>query len=124
MFIEVNGGCYEEVTEAVTPGQDLVSLAMETSKVVTSEESHEVVPEATEVIREAEVIDEDYPDEIECQLVQKSVFIGGQVQTIDFIMCNQCPRLFRTENLLWNHIKAKHKHQTYRRMPLQSSVMI
>ena len=64
LFIEVNGGCYEEVTEAVTPGQDLVSLAMETSKVVTSEESHEVVPDPTEVIQEAVVIDEDYPDEI------------------------------------------------------------
>jgi len=25
---------------------------------------------------------------------------------LDFIMCNQCTRLFRTENLLWNHIKV------------------
>ena len=93
---------------------------MKTSKVTS--DSNEI-REATEVIREAEVVDEDYPDEIECQLVQKSVFIGGQVQTIDFIMCNQCPRLFRTENLLWNHIKAKHKRRTYRRMPIQSSMM-
>jgi len=119
-YQEVAEGEYQEVEAETAPGQDLVSLAMETSKVIS--DSNEI-PEATEVIREAEVIDEDYPDEIECQLVQKSVFIGGQVQTIDFIMCNQCPRLFRTENLLWNHIKAKHKRRTYRRMPLQSSMM-
>jgi len=76
---------------------------METSKVMQ------------ETVQEPEMVDEEYPDEIECQLIQKSVFIGGQVQTIDFIMCNQCPRLFRTENLLWNHIKAKHKRRSYRK---------
>lgn len=59
--------------------------------------------------------DEEFPDEIECQLIQKNVMINGQVQTLDFIMCNQCPRLFRTETLLWNHIKVKHKRRTFRR---------
>eukprot|EP00092_Neocalanus_flemingeri_P018497 GFUD01020020.1.p1 GENE.GFUD01020020.1~~GFUD01020020.1.p1 ORF type:complete len:425 (-),score=133.63 GFUD01020020.1:1143-2384(-) len=58
---------------------------------------------------------EEFPDEIECQLIQKNVLMNGQIQTIDFIMCNQCPRLFRTESLLWNHIKAKHKRRSYRR---------
>ena len=93
----------EVVYQEVEAGQDLVSLAMETSKVMQ------------ETVQEQEMVDEEYPDEIECQLIQKSVFIGGQVQTIDFIMCNQCPRLFRTENLLWNHIKAKHKRRSYRK---------
>ena len=64
---------------------------------------------------------EDFPDEIECQLIQKNVLINGQIQSIDFIMCNQCPRLFRTENLLWNHIKAKHKRRNYRR-PMQPQI--
>jgi len=62
-----------------------------------------------------EAADEEFPDEIECQLIQKNVMINGQVQTLDFIMCNQCPRLFRTETLLWNHIKVKHKRRTFRR---------
>ena len=52
---------------------------------------------------------------IECQLIQKNVYINGEVQTIDFIMCNKCPRLFRTEGLLWNHIKVKHKRRSYTR---------
>ena len=64
---------------------------------------------------------EDFPDEIECQLIQKNVLINGQIQSIDFIMCNQCPRLFRTENLLWNHIKAKHKRRNFRR-PMQPAI--
>merc|ERR1740128_1004264 len=37
----------------------------------------------------------DLPDEIECQLIQKTIYINGQMRTIDFIMCNQCPRLVR-----------------------------
>lgn len=61
---------------------------------------------------------EETPDEIECQLIQKNVLINGIVQTLDFIMCNQCTRLFRTENLLWNHIKVKHKRRIYRRTPV------
>jgi len=96
---------YQEVSEedeSVQGGQDLVSLAMETSK---------VIPDAQEGLQESDMtdMDEDAPEEIECQLIQKQVYIGGQMQTIDFIMCNQCPRLFRTENLLWQHINLKHK---------------
>jgi len=68
--------------------------------------------ELGEVARDQDI---DYPDEIECQLIQKNVLINGQVQAIDFIMCNQCPRLFRTEALLWTHIKEKHKRRSYRR---------
>ena len=65
---------------------------------------------------------EEFPDEIECQLIQKNVLMNGQIQTIDFIMCNQCPRLFRTESLLWNHIKAKHKRRSYRRTSTMGQV--
>lgn len=83
-------------------GQDLVSLAMESTKECE--------------LQEQDMVDEDWPDEIECQLIQKSVFLDGRVQTIDFIMCNQCPRLFKTEALLWQHIKAKHKRRSYRRV--------
>ena len=86
-----------------TGGQDLVSLAMESTKECE--------------LQEQELVDEDWPDEIECQLIQKSVFLDGRVQTIDFIMCNQCPRLFKTEALLWQHIKAKHKRRSFRRVP-------
>lgn len=67
-------------------------------------------------VQEQDLVDEDWPDEIECQLIQKSVFLDGRVQTIDFIMCNQCPRLFKTEALLWQHIKAKHKRRSFRRV--------
>ena len=88
-------------------GQDLVSLAMESTKDCE--------------VAEPEVAEEEWPDEIECQLIQKNVFLDGRVQTIDFIMCNQCPRLFKTEALLWNHIKAKHKRRSYRRVPAVSS---
>jgi len=57
--------------------------------------------------------DGEFPDEIECQLIQKNVMMDGSIKTIDFIMCNQCPRLFRTETLLWNHIKTKHRRRSY-----------
>ena len=68
---------------------------------------------------------EEFPDEIECQLIQKNVLINGQVQSLDFIMCNQCPRLFRTESLLWNHIKAKHKQRSYwRSAPPQMQIHV
>jgi len=90
-----------------TAGQDLVSLAMESTKECE--------------LQEQDLGDEDWPDEIECQLIQKSVFLDGRVQTIDFIMCNQCPRLFKTEALLWQHIKAKHKRRSYRRVASISS---
>jgi len=98
------------------PQQDLVSLALETSNVgvVAGAGVAEVAGLELGTLADG---GEDYPDEIECQLIQKSVFMNGQVQTIDFIMCNQCPRLFRTENLLWNHIKAKHKRRNFRRLP-------
>ena len=79
-------------------GQDLVSLAMESTKECE--------------VPEQDLMDEEWPDEIECQLIQKNVFLDGRVQTIDFIMCNQCPRLFKTEALLWQHIKAKHKRRS------------
>ena len=92
---------------AETGGQDLVSLAMESTKECE--------------VPEQELGDEEWPDEIECQLIQKNVFLDGQVQTIDFIMCNQCPRLFKTEALLWQHIKAKHKRRSYRRVAAVSS---
>merc|ERR1719391_1925340 len=99
---------YQEVSEEdeSAQSQDLVSLAMETSKVIP--DSQEGLQEG---LQESDVneIEEDAPEEIECQLIQKQVYIGGQMQTIDFIMCNQCPRLFRTENLLWQHINLKHK---------------
>ena len=88
-------------------GQDLVSLAMESTKDCE--------------VPEQDLVDEEWPDEIECQLIQKNVFLDGKVQTIDFIMCNQCPRLFKTEALLWQHIKAKHKRRSYRRVPPVSS---
>merc|ERR1719412_1152427 len=113
---------YQEAEDSGQPGQDLVSLAMETSKVTglaAAEETKEEVPPQDQEAADTE----DYPDEIECQLVQKSVFLDGEVKTIDFIMCNQCPRLFRSENLLWNHIKAKHKRRTYRRLPLTSHAL-
>ena len=113
---------YQEAEDTGQPGQDLVSLAMETSKVTglaAAEETKEEVPPQDQEAADTE----DYPDEIECQLVQKSVFLDGEVKTIDFIMCNQCPRLFRSENLLWNHIKAKHKRRTYRRLPLTSHAL-
>jgi len=106
-------------------GQDLVSLALESSKVGevqgTSWSGGNTTQEQLlgddrgEVETENEGGGEDFPDEIECQLIQKNVLMNGQIQTIDFIMCNQCPRLFRTESLLWNHIKAKHKRRSYRR---------
>ena len=101
---------FAEAGETV-PEQDLVSLAMETSKVLPEKDQSAFV----DVQEAAPVVEEEYPDEIECQLIQKSVYIGGQMQMIDFIMCNQCPRLFRTENLLWNHIKAKHKRRSFNR---------
>lgn len=103
---------FADASEAV-PEQDLVSLAMETSKVLPEKDQSSFV-DVQEAVH-APVAEEEYPDEIECQLIQKSVYIGGQMQMIDFIMCNQCPRLFRTENLLWNHIKAKHKRRSYNR---------
>jgi len=62
----------------------------------------------SEMYIEAEMSDQDIPDEIECQLIQKTIYINRMPTTVEFIMCNQCPRLFRTENLLWNHIKASH----------------
>jgi len=86
-----------EVEERVA--RELVTMAMETDK-----------PEQ-DVYVQADYSDQDLPDEIECQLIQKTLLINGAVQTIDFIMCNQCPRLFRTENLLWNHIKGKHNRR-------------
>lgn len=105
--------------------QDLVSMALESSKVGEVQENHWAGGSSTqeqllgddrgEVETENEGGGEDFPDEIECQLIQKNVLMNGQIQTIDFIMCNQCPRLFRTESLLWNHIKAKHKRRSYRR---------
>jgi len=125
--------------------QDLVSLALQSSKVgqedeeedweglaernqLTAEQREELLdpPSPTPLeLSENEQMDagggEDFPDEIECQLIQKNVLINGQIQSIDFIMCNQCPRLFRTENLLWNHIKAKHKRRNYRR-PMQPQI--
>ena len=85
-----------------TGGQDALSLAIESTKDCE--------------VQEQDMVDEDWPDEIECQLIQKSVFLDGRVQTIDFIMCNQCPRLFKTEALLWQHIKAKHKRRSFRRV--------
>jgi len=115
---------------------DLVSLALHTSKVgedeeedwedlaernqLTDQQREELLdppsPSPLDVNEELqEANSEEFPDEIECQLIQKNVLINGQIQSIDFIMCNQCPRLFRTESLLWNHIKAKHKRRTYRR---------
>ena len=113
---------YQEAEDTGQPGQDLVSLAMETSKVTGLAAAEETKEEGPPQDQEA-ADTEDYPDEIECQLVQKSVFLDGEVKTIDFIMCNQCPRLFRSENLLWNHIKAKHKRRTYRRLPLTSHAL-
>jgi len=105
--------------------QDLVSMALESSKVGEEQGGHWAGGSTTqeqllgddrgEVETENEGAGEDFPDEIECQLIQKNVLMNGQIQTIDFIMCNQCPRLFRTESLLWNHIKAKHKRRSYRR---------
>jgi len=106
-------------------GQDLVSLALESSKVGevqgtawsggSTTQEQLLGDDRGEVETENEGGGEDFPDEIECQLIQKNVLMNGQIQTIDFIMCNQCPRLFRTESLLWNHIKAKHKRRSYRR---------
>jgi len=116
-------------------GQDLVSLALESSKVgqdeeedweelaernqLTEQQREELLdppsPSPLELNEDLHEATEEFPDEIECQLIQKNVLINGQIQSIDFIMCNQCPRLFRTESLLWNHIKAKHKRRTYRR---------
>jgi len=90
--------------------QDLVSLALEGVVGDHNGEGHDQEQQGG-----GGGTAEDFPDEIECQLIQKNVLINGQIQTIDFIMCNQCPRLFRTENLLWNHIKAKHKRRGYRR---------
>merc|ERR1719412_3313045 len=113
---------YQEAEDTGQPGQDLVTLAMETSKVTGLAAAEETKEEGPPQDQEA-ADTEDYPDEIECQLVQKSVFLDGEVKTIDFIMCNQCPRLFRSENLLWNHIKAKHKRRTYRRLPLTSHAL-
>jgi len=125
--------------------QDLVSIALQSSKVGQEdeeEEDWEGLAERNQLTAEQreELLDppsptplelsedqmeaggnEDFPDEIECQLIQKNVLINGQIQSIDFIMCNQCPRLFRTENLLWNHIKAKHKRRNYRR-PMQPQI--
>ena len=77
-------------------GQDLVSLAMESTKDCE--------------VPDQDLVDEEWPDEIECQLIQKNVFLNGQIQAVELIKCNhdQCPRLFTTEALLWNHIKAKH----------------
>jgi len=105
--------------------QDLVSLALESSKVGDAPVNHWSAGNSTQeqlladdrgdVETENEGVGEEFPDEIECQLIQKNVLMNGQIQTIDFIMCNQCPRLFRTESLLWNHIKAKHKRRSYRR---------
>jgi len=117
--------------------QDLVSLALESSKVGQDDDEAEDWEELTDRNQltrrqREELLDppspspmdlgedlhesvEDFPDEIECQLIQKNVLLNGQIQSIDFIMCNQCPRLFRTESLLWNHIKAKHKRRSYRR---------
>ena len=92
---------------AESGGQDLVSLAMESTKECE--------------VAEPELAEEEWPDEIECQLIQKKVYLDGQVQILDFIMCNQCPRLFKTETLLWNHIKAKHKRRSYRRVAAVSS---
>jgi len=124
--------------------QDLVSIALQSSKVgqedeeedweglaernqLTAEQREELLdpPSPTPLELSEEQMDaggtEDFPDEIECQLIQKNVLINGQIQSIDFIMCNQCPRLFRTENLLWNHIKAKHKRRNFRR-PMQPAI--
>jgi len=105
--------------------QDLVSMALESSKVGEVQEGtwggggstqeQLLGDDRGEVETEQEGGGEEFPDEIECQLIQKNVLMNGQIQTIDFIMCNQCPRLFRTESLLWNHIKAKHKRRSYRR---------
>ena len=106
--------------------QDLVSLALETSKVGEVQGEHWSTEGSTTQEQllgedrgddgaEHEGNSEEFPDEIECQLIQKNVLMNGQIQTIDFIMCNQCPRLFRTDNLLWNHINAKHKRRSYRR---------
>ena len=96
----------QELVTSVGEGQDLVSMAMESSNVMQPEIVEQQQQQAVTA-----VVDDEYPDEIECQLIQKSVYINGQMQQIDFIMCNQCPRLFRTENLLWQHIKGKHKRR-------------
>jgi len=116
---------YQPSTFSQGQSQDLVSMALESSNVGEVQESHWGGGSSTqeqllgddrgEVETEQEAGGEEFPDEIECQLIQKNVLMNGQIQTIDFIMCNQCPRLFRTESLLWNHIKAKHKRRSYRR---------
>merc|ERR1719244_333730 len=107
--------------EPAESNQDMVSFSMESSNSNESGE-HEQISTQEHLLEGdgsgfelGEVAAEDFPDEIECQLIQKNVLINGQIQSIDFIMCNQCPRLFRTESLLWNHIKAKHKRRSYRR---------
>jgi len=119
-------------TQGHTQSQDLVSLALESSKVGEVQGTHWgggsttqeqlLGDERGEMETEHEGGGEEFPDEIECQLIQKNVLMNGQIQTIDFIMCNQCPRLFRTESLLWNHIKAKHKRRSYRRTSTMGQV--